>query len=146
MKKHKAAPQRRRAVHIKSSRLEQEKNLFHVVTRPFLALVWGIVSTTFMFSLLYSLCFYPSRDVCSSPYEWISILPIFDKLLILTVGLPTFITHLLYGFSTNISFNVLELWWFSLSIVSILIAYIIITLVYRFILILRSASSAHAKR
>lgn len=146
MKKKKPASLKRISSKTQVQVHKKEHTLLYVVIRPLLALIWGLGSTTFTFSLIYSLCYYPSRDICTSPYEWLSILPIHEKLLIFTLGLPTFITDMMFRSFTNIAPNVMELWWLALCICSFIVAYIIVTLLYRFILVLRYASAAHAKR
>ncbi len=108
-----------------------------VLLRPVLAMIWGIVSSLLLSSLLYMLCFYPSRDACISPLVWASLLKPYEQLLLISLGLPSFLSVHLLNALQQVSFNTFEVWWTVLSILSIIFAYIVITLISGIILFIR---------
>lgn len=108
-----------------------------VLLRPLLAMIWGIVSSLLLSSLLYMLCFYPSRDACISPLVWASLLKPYEHLLLISLGLPSFLSVYLLNALQQVSFNTFEIWWTVLSIFSIIFAYLIITLISGIILFIR---------
>lgn len=112
-----------------------------VLFRPLLAVIWGIISCLILSSILYTLCFYPSRDVCSSPLDWLSLLQFHEIMAVVSVGLPSFFAVLILKTFHQVSFNTMELWWTVLIICSIVFAYLIITAISGIILFLRKNKS-----
>ena len=112
---------------IKKAKTEVKTNHHtFVLFRPVLAVLWGIGSTHVIFSLLYSLCFYPAREVCTTPYEWLSIVSLPEKLIIFTLGLPSFITDIIFRSYMVETFQESERLWVSYAFASIIVAYIVL--------------------
>lgn len=97
-----------------------------VIVRPLLAVAWGIASTYYTFSLLFDLCFYPARVVCSTPYQWLTTIPLYERLLVLTIGLPTFLTDLIFEIFSVARFGETERLWIPFALSSVVVAYLII--------------------
>jgi hypothetical protein len=97
-----------------------------VIVRPILAVLWGIGSTYYTFSLLFDLCFYPARDLCSTPYQWLTTIPLYERLLVLTIGLPTFITDLIFEIFSIARFGETERLFLPFAVSSIVVAYLVI--------------------
>lgn len=112
-----------------------------ILFRPLLAVVWGIVGSQIFSSVLYTLCFYPSRDVCSSPLDWLSLLKFHELIAVVSAGLPSFFSVLVLKTIHQVTFNTMELWWTVLIIYSIIFAYLIITAISGIILFLRKNRS-----
>lgn len=130
-------------ISIKVNKQNNKRNIAPktVLLRPLLAIMWGILSSSLFSTLLYMLCFYPSRDVCISPLVWVTLLKPYEHLLLISFGLPSFFSVYLLDFFNQISFNTFEIWWTVLSIFSIIFAYLIITAISGIILFIRKNKS-----
>lgn len=112
-----------------------------VIIRPILAVLWGIGSTYYTFSLLFDLCFYPARDLCSTPYQWLTTIPFYERLLVLTVGLPTFITDLVFEIFSIARFGETERLFLPFAVSSIVVSYLIILGIHSLLRFFRKMNS-----
>jgi hypothetical protein len=128
---------KRRPVQTYPSREKKHIASYNVMVRPFLSVLWGIISSIVFALILYTLCFYPLRDICISPLDWFTLLNPLEYIILIPLSLPSMFSIFLLKTIFDVSFTTFEHWWTLFTIFSIIFAYLMITLISGIIMFLR---------